>query len=326
MRWDKQITFAKTEQVLSFGKVVNIRELKDALVQDGKRPSGSHLALLLTLADGTRGIFKFGSEGEIAAYQVMRRLLKGRLIPPTVARDLGPELMAVRSSLNFNVPASTVGSLQYFVSTRIDLKDPNQWASIWPSVSPKQISDRDVFYFVFGQWDRHRGNILADDAMNLALIDNEGIRTQQYVRYGENPFLLKIGGPIQPDSASVFPYQRAELFDHPEIEDLRSYLSGKVDVNSMERFLKSMVDRKDRTCKIVIWRGRAWVQSIGYSNYGPIQFDSLSESTLTSYAALTFESLREILPANSFPDDRVWQILDARNELLSATRAIPKMP
>jgi hypothetical protein len=310
--WYNKIDFGVVEEVLSTLPVVKFVHLHDALAEMGKKPSGTTLGIrLLVFEDRTKAVWKPDgrqTEGEVGAYQAAK-LVGYRLIPPTVARSIG----------------DLTGSIQYFVDSPVDLLalTRQQREQLWTKVSVKEKSERDIFNFVFGQWDRHWGNVLVDEARSLIAIDNGAVRSRQMVRFGELPFIARL--PFKGEAAKKaagtdwgsFPFNQSILLERPTKEAFTEIVGQYVDSMSIDRFWK---ERTDTTMRIVIWDNHVWIQAIGFGNYGPILPMSFPKETMQAYRKLTYENLRTALPFPAFSDKQIFEILERRDQILEAAK------
>jgi hypothetical protein len=329
--WNYKISFRKIEENLKNGRIVSIKSMRTVLEVEGKKPSGSHNALLMTYEDGMKAVYKANkwheAEAEAGIYQVMNKKIRSRMVPPTVTRDLGAELKVFLPEEIFE---NSVGSLQYFVKSSRDITDPKQWAEAEVLFSEKEKSDRDIFYFVFGQWDRHRGNLIVDDSGHMALIDNSLIKQRQQVRFGERPFIGHMTLTKEAKNRSwpdEFPFQSTVFLNNPTVEELRLALGADVEPLKFEKFVEHWSKRSDRTCHLAVWKDRVWIQSIGSANYPPLVPNFYSQSTLSAYRVLTHDDIREFFP-NNFDFTDVWidEILERRDQILKASETMPKIP
>jgi hypothetical protein len=315
--WFAKKSFASIEQGLANGKIVKMVPLQQGLVDEGKAPGGkTKNTALVYFEDGSMAIWKPGNwapPGEVAAYKAAQEV-GFELVPPTVER----------------IVDGTRGSLQYFVRTPFDLANMGgkQLKSILANVPDKQKSDRDIFNFVFGQWDVHSGNVLIDEMFNIVSIDNGGIRDRLKVQIGEIPFIRKLvltPGAIKNLNltAGPFPYDRATFLERPTVQQLENFLKPYAFKESLEQFLEWRKPTKDRpdpdnSMKIVFWDDAIWIQGTGYMKYTAIPKPAVFfESTLQAYRQLTFERLRQIFP-KEFLDKQLYEILERRDQILSA--------
>lgn len=326
--WSATLDFAQVERTLAHGRIVKIEKLIDVQNERVKRVAAVHATsiLVLTYEDGSRGVFKpdisQSARAEVGAYRAMHRLLGMKMIPPTIERNIASEVQEFVPGFNGN----TNGSIQLFVVSSID------WTSSvmrnLVTLDPRESSDRDAFYFVFGQWDRNSGNQIVDDSWSQALIDNTAIRDQQYLRYGDAPFVAKLPllGDTPTEWSHPFPFDSALRFENPTQEQMREFLQGKGEPRYIQNVLYWWFrqERSNFILNLVAWRGRLWAQAP--SAYSPIRFDSLSRRTLEAYAQLTFPTLRTTLDERAFSDERILEILEHRDQLLEIAKTVPLIP
>lgn len=177
--------------------------------------------------------------------------------------------------------------------------------------------------------------MIVDDALEIALIDNSGIRSRQQVGFGELPYRPKIRLSSQARNKNwpaTFPFHKPKFFDHPTIDDLYAYLVNVVDPKSWQSFAKHYGEPKkdgkprDLTSNVVIWQDDVWIQAIGDENYGPIVPEVISQKLLDKYAALTFQQLRADLSPTVFSDIWIREALGRRDQILKAARNIRRGP
>jgi hypothetical protein len=252
--WFWKIRFADVEKTLEKGRIISVQDLKSALTESGKKPSGTTVGMkLVTFADGTKAIWKPGSKNftEVAAYRAARAV-GSRLVPPTVARKMDA------STFDSSVPQQMAteltgleGSLQYFVQTPYDLlkiSGPERVA-IWKKVPNSQKAQRDIFNFVFGNWDLHWGNLLIDESNSIVQIDNGAIRSRHKVRYGELPFIRRIGFSLEAKrllngiKVGAFPFEDTIYLEKPSLVQVvaavRNYAEPKALADHIKSRLKS---------------------------------------------------------------------------------------
>jgi len=313
--WYAKISFTKTERLLRTAKINEMKDLLQAEKEIGKKASGTTEGMKkITFEDGTKAVWKPGKwqqpYAEVGAYQ-LSRLVGSRLVPPTVIREIN----------------SVVGSMQYYVDTSFDLKQmtEQQRNDLWTQVPIWQKAQRDIFNFVFGNWDLHRGNVLIDDSHSIVSIDNGVIKSRQQVRWGERPFLLKIGFSRQAREKyknypqTPFPFDQATTLPNPTKEQFAIFIHDyNSDPETVERFWRWIENDKDRTMDVVFWQGGIWIRSKNHANYGPIQPSKFPEKLLQSYAALTFVGLRQILAPEAFSDVVIEEMLQRRDLMLRA--------
>ncbi len=183
--WDDHLDFAGIEEQLRKEPIVELKEMKDYLKEKGRVVFYKTKVYVATLANGLKAVFKpeagrlFKAYGEVAAYRASQ-WLRLRLVPPTVLKT----------------HKKMRGSLQFFVESPFDLLKDSERDHAFSLLSEQTKSDRQIFYYIFGQWDPHPGNQLVsldkDGKAYLALIDNAAFIVPARVRSGEPPFIQEI--------------------------------------------------------------------------------------------------------------------------------------
>lgn len=248
--WFSKIQFAATENTLRTMKIASVKDLKASMAEDGKKPSGTTLGMLLiTFADGSKAIWKPGSGklAEVAAYRVAR-LVGSRLVPPTVERTL--DANSFQASVPPEMTAALIGrtgSLQSFIPTSIDLTTTpgSKRAELWEKVPKEQRAQRDIYNFVFGNWDLHWGNVLVDDSHSIVQIDNEVIRSRVMVRFGELPFIRRLSfsksvrEAMKDVQEGPFPFAQAVYLDKPTIAQFVIVLRTHTDPEDLANYVRN---------------------------------------------------------------------------------------
>lgn len=325
--WQRQISFSKVEHELQHDAIVAAESMASFLERHGRRLTMSHSVYLFTFASGLRAVVKprhATAVAEVAAYRLSLQV-QSPLVPPTVKRKLHrDELLA------FNLTAQQLAdltmepaSLQFFVESPFDLPAMTkaERESLWSQISDEQKAERILFIFIFGQWDLHWGNVVIDESPSLALIDNENIRGRIRVKYGDLPYRNSI--PVKPERQTnglyvPFPFESAQLLVRPEREDLWNIVKDDVTEDAFENFWKWHTGKMDRTLKIVKWSGIFWIQSIGFSNYGPLVLTTRPRpEVLLAYQRLSLPILRRILPGPPFSNQQLLEILERRDQVFA---------
>jgi hypothetical protein len=334
--WFEKINFSETEALLQNSEVASVKGLKNGTT-DG--------VSLVTFQDGTKAVWKPGQENlaEVAGYRAARSV-GSSLVPPTVEREL----------------FGRVGSLQLFVRVSLDITNPTERPKIWEKVPAEQKAERNIFNFVFGNWDLHWGNVLVDDSYSIVQIDNGAINRRQMVRYGELPFIrrLDVKDGVQSE-ANTFPFESAVYLEKPSIlgviealekyvtrADLAEYVSVRLkkfknmtpeiresfrglirngaDAVELAHFIddhKEIFSPSDLSMRIAVWDGAVWIQAIGFQNYKPIAVGDVPARVISAYRELTFTSLRQVFPKAIFDDKWIQEALARRDQILNRPTA-----
>lgn len=310
--WDKTLDFQNIEERLKNEPIVKVRGISDYLRSLGKNvKADKNYIKHVRLQSGLQGVFKTGWQryGERAAYKACKALGQ-RLVPPTVMRTIdGQE-----------------GSLQFFVDSSIDLKKGSNADHYFDLLDPKDRSDMHIFYFVFGQWDAHKGNQIITKSkhnLHLALIDNAVIYFRQHIRYGDFPFVAKgaanptVNAPCTPS----FPFASAKKVRARSFKKLHEVFSPFTS-HEYIRELYQDADSSD-TVTYCLWCDKLWVkQRQRKSNYTKKYY----ASTLEAYKKLSRDVLEEIWSdCMKFDPDHCNELIDLilerRDQLLEAAYA-----
>ncbi len=259
-----------------------------------------------------------GPYAEIAAFQASRFLSKytgKHLVPPTILKEY----------------CGRIGSLQWYVESSLDLWKEKDFSRAYQDLNPEDLANGAAFVHVLGQWDTHPGNQImpynAAGALQLALIDNEGICNFKYSRsMMERPF-VRIAYQEKASSISTKHHTIQTLktptlealteafkifdFDEPRLKNLHEFLScrGKQDMDYM------------------IHKNFLWVQYHRYNSAAfPNHVKTYPRSIDTAYFALDMNALKRIfeLGCKACPDrfnDKFFKdILARRDQLLKFIR------
>lgn len=260
---------------------------------------------LIELASGTKAVLKIADPSwprdaiaEVAAYKASQ-LLGMHLVPPTVlyAKD------------------GLVGSLQYYVEPSFDLLMEGNYERAKERVSPEDLANIELFYFLFGQWDPGPSNLIAveeGEGVYFALIDNAAIGYTQKCRYGEHPFVLCFPDTVFPkeQSEGAFPFHRVRLLP-PDIS-LWEKEFGSV-LSPMQ--IKEICKMKWSPVAFVIWQEHFWRQ---YRFGSPSYTDYYPPETMKKMMDLNLESLRMLFDNDLgflFRDHYYESILERRDQL-----------
>ncbi len=168
--WDNTLDFAVIEKHLASQPIARLTSMSKYLKKQGKEAKFHNKVYVALLANGLKAVFKPGGPknyhyGELAAYRASLWLGQ-RLVPPVVLRE----------------HKGIKGSLQFFVESPFDLVNPKHEKKAFRMLSPKVLSDAQLFGCIFKHKGSHSGNQLValgkDGKAHLALIDNASIMTQ----------------------------------------------------------------------------------------------------------------------------------------------------
>ena len=272
-------------KILKTSNVVDIKPMKEALIEQGKKAEFDGQVFLITLEHGIKAVFKSlplddqGDAGaEVAAYQASV-ILGFPYIPPTVLREI----------------KGMKGSLQLFVNTPIDLLVNGEYTKALQKISKEDQDNLKLFYFVFGQWDSGPHNLLAyPDGSRIypIAIDNSGIRNHQYVRYGELPFvrILYSDKLDTNDWDKPFPFESAKTIDYPTTNNLKKIFGDKLPASfyNNSKFY-------GQPLKYIIYQNSLWRQYHAFDkSFVKSYVSKYHQSTRDSLEKLDLKSLKKI--------------------------------
>ncbi|MFK7968153.1 MAG: hypothetical protein AB8B68_03215 [Rickettsiaceae bacterium] len=304
-------------KILKTSKIVDIKPMKEALIEQGKKVEFDGQVFLITLENGIKAVFKSlplddqGDAGaEVAAYQASL-YLGFPYIPPTALKEI----------------KEMKGSLQLFVNTPIDLLDKEQYEKISQKFSKEDLDNLKLFYFVFGQWDSGAHNLLAysdESKIYPIAIDNSGIRNHQHVRYGELPFVrILYGEKLNTDDYDKpFPFEKTKIINDPNPVNLKKIFGDKLPTS----FYKNS-QFYGQPLKYIIYQNSLWRQYHAFDK-------SFVKSYVTDCRYLNNDSLNKLdlnilkkifasaKGADFLTDSYFKKILERRDQVLKNLQSI----
>lgn len=299
-KWNEEIDFERTEKQmvkqLESGEIVNeitLGQYKNALsnLEGTATDVGGNKAdsiFLITLKDGTRGVFKAmnvqQAVAEVAAYK-FGRALGLKLVPPTViAKHKGK-----------------IGSFQFFIENSATGLNKQHGLNRDQKISKEDLANMELFYIMSGNWDAHPGNRVIDLRGGLGLIDNEAITRPQFYRYGELPWfaLVQKGKAdkteiVAPES-DAFPFEKAKYFNKPTIEDLQSTMKNPT-AYDLELLKSKLLWYQQDSGKIGVidWQNTLWLQLNIPEYYQARIPEFFPADTMSAASRLTMRDLEAI--------------------------------
>jgi len=274
--WDDRLDVDAIEHCLQHEQIADTQNISRYLSKTGTSSKASHEMLFVTLESGLKGVFKSGEYhyAEVAAYRACKALGQ-RLVPPTVIRTINGKQ----------------GSLQFLVESPIDVKKGPHGAELFKKVSSKNISDMMLFYFVFGQWDNHRGNQIINVHQGkgyLALIDNSAILHRSYAHYGDYSFIEKgVNKKVYSSCTRSFPFDKAKTIRPQSLNQLKSVFKPYISDAAIN---KLWMKRKPIT--YCIWCDTLWIKMQG--SVKPSSTKEYYASSLKAYERLHRATLEKI--------------------------------
>lgn len=237
-------------RLLKHGRVLSLKPMKEYLKSHGKNIEFEGKVFFVELDNGLKAVFKAFPDddmgdayGEVAAYQASV-FLGFPNVPPTVMRKIN----------------GMKGSLQLFVETSVDALAPGVYESALKEASAEDVANLKLFYFVFGQWDTGKHNILIlkdRGKTYIIAIDNSGIHNHQHVRYGDLPFVrVQYSDALKTnDWDKPFPFDSAKIIEKPTPEKLKKVF-GNLFPDSFYQSIKLY----NGSIRYVIYRNSLWRQ------------------------------------------------------------------
>jgi hypothetical protein len=294
-------------------KIVSRTSMAEVLQKKGHIAHFTSVVELVELESGIRAVLKpverylaYMAIAEVAAYRASL-FLNLNLVPPTV----------------LYVKEGIVGSLQSYIEPSFDLMIKGKYEEIMSRVSPEDLANIQLFYFVFGQWDPGLSNFIAveeGDQVRLYLIDNAAIGYRQKVRYGEHPFVFCFPDLVLPIKPEEGPFP----FDHPsslppEVEVWRVELSSYL---TEEEILEKLCRLKWKPVVYAIWGGGFWRQ---YGFWKPAYTEFYPPATMKKLQSLTLDHLKKFFHNDwgyEFSPTYYNDILERRDQVVKAWEAL----
>lgn len=302
----KTFDFYDIESQLSTENIISKVSMEEFLLRKGHVAHFTSAVYLATLTTGVQAVLKLvdaawprDALAEVAAYKASQ-FLGIHLVPPTVlyAKD------------------GLVGSLQYYVEPSFDLMLEDNYLKAKERVSPNDLANIQLFYFIFGQWDPDPSNLIAVESQNkvhFALIDNAAIGYRQKTRYGDHPFVLCFPETIILIKSSLENFPFEEVRQLPP--DIKIWEQEFGEILSKEQ-IKQICRLRWRPVAFVIWKGHFWRQ---YCFGSPSCTALYPIKTMEKIKELSREKLQEFYQNELqivFDDEYFDEILERRDQVI----------
>ena len=310
-RWDDKLGLQAIERQLTCERVVENEDIASYLRSRNLPIDFINSVRLVTLESGLRAVFKPDEDryAEVAAYRASL-LLGKRLVPPTVFREID----------------RSPGSLQFFVepddSGERGMNDPPELSSAEPS----EVSDANLFRFVFGQWDVGPTNHVIQTnghKRNLALIDNSAIGNASLGRYGDFPFVARgYNDQVADNWDTPFPFDNPKTLLKPSIAKLKDDFRPFLPDDGIARLVKNI----PRSITYVpAWRNQLWIQYYKDADALPSYTTNYNPGAVAAYQQLTEDNLTKIWAEALLTDDSRYKrlirlTLERRDQVLQAAQ------
>ncbi|GMB10666.1 MAG: hypothetical protein NkDv07_0566 [Candidatus Improbicoccus devescovinae] len=211
-------------QLNSF-EIASFKPMREHLEIENMSADFNGEVYLLTLKNGLEAVFKASDNDDI---QKKREVLAFRLsqefgigyVPPTVVRNI---------KINDD---EKLGFLSLYKKPDFDLGSDNadmlEMGFQKGYFLAEDFTEMQAFNFIFGKWDVGKHNCLISNKKIIS-IDNESILSEQYVQYGEIPFVIgqQLIDNFQ-DFKYEFPFGNAKFCDKQTREEIKQKYGKKV--------------------------------------------------------------------------------------------------
>lgn len=265
--------------------VIKTESMQDFLASKNIDVELQNEIYLITLADGTRAVFKpvpvddrGDAEAEVIAYKISKFLGFPR-VPVTVMRKINGK----------------TGSLQEYIESNVNLCDSKIYQKIMQNEKSDEVANLKLFYFIFGQWDSGHHNMIVrkeEGETKIYAIDNSGIRNHQHVRYGSLPFVrLYYNDNFNTNDWDLrFPFESVQVIKKPNRKNVLAVFHDKISPFNLEQMAK-----QDHPIYYIIYRNSLWIQHhtsdpdfiLSHTNYYP-------EKTMAIIKKLTLQDLKKL--------------------------------
>lgn len=265
-KWDNNFDFDIIEKQIINNPIVKIVDIRKYLTKIRLL----HPVFLAQLSNGLVGVFKPEKRlhfaiAETAAYQASK-FLKLNLVPPTFLKE-------------FN---GMHGSFQFFLT---DAKISKDHLS---QISAKDISDMNLFFFIFSQTDNKSLNQIFqvnNGKAYLALIDNAHMYFIQNTKFGDKPYKCING---QKANAQC-PFKKAITIKNISRKKFDSIFRKYLTKEDANKYFREAVKNKQIT--YILDKNILWIRKdIHRLNFT----DKFYRSTINEFKRLNTESLNKI--------------------------------
>lgn len=305
------IDFKEIESLLLSSSVQKTTSIYEYLnIPDRKyNPSAP---LLLSLENGLKAVFKPNRSSDqikaaLMAYQ-FSQFMGFKFVSPTVTRTINGKNGVVR----------------FFVEETVELKH-----KFIKNLTHLEKSNIYVFYFVLGECDANKYNVLFEIKSGIPLlVDNETSMTTSFMPYGDYPFLslkmnnLKIS-ISSPEEYKRFPVKEIRKVNSYSMTYLKDIFNDMAKQEFNNYFIPWCLERRaflhDGNMYFIQWNNAYWIRKNFiyyeqiYKNFLPKVF---SEKTINKLKNLNHKILDSFLPNFSISKSIIYGILYRRDVLL----------
>ena len=261
---------------------------------------------ILFLNNNVKAVFKPGRSSSsmnsaLMAYQ-FSQFMKLKLVPPTVVREINGER----------------GIVQFFV----DGIDGHKYDFV-TYLTPVQKSNIYTFYFVLGEYDNPKRNLLfGKNCRKPALIDNEYSLKISFIVFGDYPFIAyKIKGLKlslnNPQEFKRFPIDQVRHFKKTVSPLKLKQIFNNIDHDNLNHIYSYSPFGDD--FYYVKWKNSYWLKhnfkdyKYVYKDFVPVIF---SKQTISRLKKLNPININSFLTSYPIPKEKIFGILYRRDILL----------
>lgn len=295
--------------LLKKADIISKVPMKEHLIAYEKEASYCGEVYLVALSTGEQAVFKvhdpdeLSAQAEVLAYELSQELGFFH-VPPIVYRKIDGQF----------------GTLQLFIETSLDVCNYENYSYFLNACDQDSYANLLLYYFVIGQWDTGRHNLLVfDDGEKLIpiAIDNEGISNRQHVQYSEPPYVcIAYSDRFNSDDWNEsFPFNRFEV-----IESNKKSLFEHFGEILPADFYGQIYDQPC-FCRYVVYQNRLWRQFHSFDEHFVRSFtDYCPLLTLETLKGLTRSKLKAIFKKagakKMAKDFYIPMILERRDQVL----------
>jgi len=293
----------KIENLLTEGKVINVKNMREYLLETGKESDFCGQVFVVILDNGLKCVFKCEKDddelkSEVLAWKISKEFNLGNVVP------------VVYREINLGNGKLEKGFLSLFAESDDDLLkySEEEFYNFLNNLDKNEVIDYKIFNFLFGNFDVGAHNLLTCNR-KLIMIDNEGIVNTQCVKYGDVPFIKF----YQFNRSSKFPVLNYTFpFELARFADLvsRTEIKNKYNYNPT-RYMHNFI----------IFDNSYWVQFIEENHAKRIKnliyTDCLPEEIKLKLNNITREKLQEIFKIkNKRVENLILGILERKEMLI----------
>lgn len=304
------IDFEKTEKLLFSSNIKKIIPLYEYLNIPDRQFNPT--PFLLFLENDLKAVFKPNRyfpriHSALMAYR-FSQFMNFKLVPPTITRTINGKKSLVR----------------FFIEKTDCLQD-----KFTKNLTPVETSDIYTFYFVLGEWDANKYNVLFETSSGKpVLIDNETSMTASFIPYGDYPFRsfkiknlnLSIASPEEYEN---FPCNEIKKLNNYSMAYLQKIFYDMTETEFNNYFMPWCFERlnflNDGNMYFVRWNNAYWIKhnftyyTEIFRNFLPTVF---SKKTIDKLQKLNHDIITSFLPDSSIQETIISGILYRRGILL----------